>query len=247
MWKEQVGALVVLGGDGTCRDVVTGWPDAPLVAVSTGTNNVFPTAVDATSAGAAAAFVARDAVALVEAADRSKRIRVVIADGDTHVDDVALVDVALADTTFTGARAVRDPSTVRCVIAAFATPASTGLSSVAGRISPLGRFAPGGVLVRLGSGGRRVRVPLSPGSFSTLEVAEVVALAEGEAVELRGPGVLAFDGERDRRISVDAAVAVSVDGSGPWLIDVDRVLRLAAARSLFDARPIDDCAGRDGH
>lgn len=247
MWKEQVGALVVLGGDGTCRDVVTGWPDAPLVAVSTGTNNVFPTAVDATSAGAAAAFVARDAVALVEAADRSKRIRVVIADGDTHVDDVALVDVALADTTFTGARAVRDPSTVRCVIAAFATPASTGLSSVAGRISPLGRFAPGGVLVRLGSGGRRVRVPLSPGSFSTLEVAEVVALAEGEAVELRGPGVLAFDGERDRRISVDAAVAVSVDGSGPWLIDVDRVLRLAAARSLFDARPTDDCGGRDGH
>ncbi|MFZ8916835.1 MAG: NAD(+)/NADH kinase, partial [Ilumatobacteraceae bacterium] len=52
-WKEQVGAIVALGGDGTSRDVALGWPDSPLVAVSTGTNNVFPSAIDGTSAGAA--------------------------------------------------------------------------------------------------------------------------------------------------------------------------------------------------
>ncbi len=62
MWKEQVGAVIALGGDGTCRDVATGWPDVPLIAISTGTNNVFPSAVDGTTAGVAAALVATGAV-----------------------------------------------------------------------------------------------------------------------------------------------------------------------------------------
>jgi predicted polyphosphate/ATP-dependent NAD kinase len=245
MWKEQVGALVVLGGDGTCRNVVTGWPDAPLVAVSTGTNNVFPAAIDATSAGTAAALVARQAVTIDEAADRCKRIAVTIDDGDGPTDDVALVDVALVDSTFTGARAVSDPATVRCVVAAFATPMSTGLSSIAGRIAPLARFAPGGVLVRLGPGGRPVRVPLSPGAFSTISVTDVVPLDPGEPVELGGPGVLALDGERDRRVGAATTIRVAVDGGGPLLIDVERVLRLAAGRSLFDAHP--RAGGADGH
>ena len=41
--RHDAGAVVALGGDGTCRDVAIGWPDAPLIAISTGTNNVFPT------------------------------------------------------------------------------------------------------------------------------------------------------------------------------------------------------------
>ena len=50
MWKQEVGAVVVLGGDGTCRDVATGWPDVPMIAISTGTNNVFPSTIDGTTA-----------------------------------------------------------------------------------------------------------------------------------------------------------------------------------------------------
>ncbi|NDE79383.1 MAG: ATP-NAD kinase, partial [Actinobacteria bacterium] len=45
-WKEQAGAVIALGGDGTSRDVALGWPDAPLIAISTGTNNVYPSAID---------------------------------------------------------------------------------------------------------------------------------------------------------------------------------------------------------
>ena len=54
MREAGCGALVVLGGDGTSRAVARAWPDAPLVPLSTGTNNVFPVAVEATAAGAAA-------------------------------------------------------------------------------------------------------------------------------------------------------------------------------------------------
>jgi predicted polyphosphate/ATP-dependent NAD kinase len=231
MWKEPCGAVVVVGGDGTCRDAVIGWPDIPIVTISTGTNNVFPSAVDGSSAGAAAALIARGAVAINDVAWRAKRIAVRI---DGEVDEIALVEVALIDAAFSGARAVTDPSSVWAVVAAVATPASTGLSSIAGRLHPVDRRDPGGAFVRTGGGGRRVRVPLVPGSFATVEVAEVRALAFGETVELRGPGMLAFDGERDRRLGADAIVTVSIDDGGPLVIDVEATLIRAANAHLFD-------------
>ena len=236
---EQAGAVIVLGGDGTCRDVAIGWPDAPMIAVSTGTNNVYPTSVDATSAGSAAGFVASGAIPLDTVARRSKRVTVRVEGADDAPDDLALVDLALVDTTFVGSRAVLDPLTVRCVVASIATPSSTGLSSIAGRLHPVDRFAPGGVMITLGPAGSPVRVPLAPGTFTTVLVEAVTPLADGEPVALHGPGILAFDGERDRRIGADTVVAASVDLAGPLLIDVDAALIAAAAAHLFE--PLQEC------
>lgn len=235
MWKEDAGALIVLGGDGTCRDVALGWPDAPLIAISTGTNNVYPSAIDATSAGSAAGFVATGAVVQATVCRRSKRITTTIDSGHGIIDDLALVDLAVVDTMFVGSRAVLDPTTVRVVLASTASPATTGLSSIAGRVHPVDRWTPGGVLVRLGAGGRPLRVPLVPGSFTTVEVIEIVPLAEGVRVELRGPGVLAFDGERDRRLGADATVCARVEMTGPLIIDVEATLLAAVGAGLFDA------------
>lgn len=249
MWKECVGALIVLGGDGTCRDVALGWPNAPLIAISTGTNNVYPSPVDATSAGAAAGFVTTGAVDQAAVCRRSKCIATTIAlpSGEV-IDDLALVDLALVDTTFVGARAILDPSTVRIVVASTASPATTGLSSIAGRLLPIDRWTPGGVLIRLGPGGRRLRVPLAPGSFATVEVLDVVPLADGERVDLHGPGVLAFDGERDRWISADTTATASVEMAGPLIIDVESTLLIAARHNLFEAHPAPHAhtEGRDG-
>ena len=235
MWKEDVDVLVVFGGDGTCRDVALGWPDALLIAISTGTNNVYPSPIDATSAGAAAGFVASGAVDTQRVRRQSKRIVTTISSAAGIVDDLALVDLALIDTAFVGSRAVLDPAAVRLVIASTASPATTGLSSIAGRVHPVDRWAAGGVLVRLGRGGRPVRVPLAPGSFTTVDVTEIVPLADGQTVELQGPGVLAFDGERDRRIGDDVRVSARVESSGPIIIDVEAVLLAGAAHRLFDA------------
>lgn len=239
-WKEQAGAVIALGGDGTARDVALGWPDAPLIAISTGTNNVYPSAVDGTSAGAAAGLVASGAVGLDEVGRRSKRIVVHVDDRNGSLDDVALVDVAFIDADFVGARAVRDPHSVTAVVAAVATPASTGLSSIAGRIHPVDRWTKGGVFVRLGAGGRSIRVPLAPGSFTTMNVAEVRSLSEGEAVTLSGRTILAFDGERDVPVGPDGTVTCRVESNGPILIDVERTLTLAAERRLFDNSAGDD-------
>lgn len=235
MWKLDVSALIVLGGDGTCRDVATGWPDAPLIAVSTGTNNVYPSPVDGTSAGAAAGLLATGAIPVGDVSRASKRlvVRVVEADGDT-IEECALVEVAAIRTPFVGARAVTDPTQIDWVMAAIAEPSSTGLSSIAGRIHPVSRSSDDGVLIRLGAGGRQVRVPLSPGTFDTLSVAAVEPVGVGTTVDLGAEGVLAYDGERTTRIRPGAALTVTLSATGPRLIDVPLVLRHAAEAQLFD-------------
>lgn len=239
MWKAGAGAVVVLGGDGTCRDVTIGWPEIPLIPISTGTNNVFPSSVDGTTAGVAAALVATRAVE--STATPAKRVELSIDQPKrgTIEHDAALVEAALIDTSFVGARAVSDPTTIRWVVACIANPGSTGLASIAGRVHPVRRDEAGGVLVRLarpGSPGtRQVRVPLAPGTFATLVVESVEPIDQSTTVELTGGGVLAYDGERTTPVPVGSTVHVAITSSGPRLIDVEATLTVAARRSLFDA------------
>ena len=63
MRKADCGALVVLGGDGTNRTVCQAWLDAPVVPLSTGTNNAFPLMVEATAGRYVADFGALGRVA----------------------------------------------------------------------------------------------------------------------------------------------------------------------------------------
>lgn len=228
LWKNEAGAVVVLGGDGTCRDVAMGWPDVPCVAISTGTNNVFPVSIDATSAGLAAGHIALGEIVVTDVANQAQRIIVkgTTVDGEPF-DDVALVDLALINTTFIGARAVQEPNSIGEVLACIAEPASTGLSSIAGRVMPLDRTEAGGVHVRFGPGGAERRVPLSPGQFSTMHIASVDRIDTCTTVQINGPGVLAFDGERDRRLETGESVVARIERSGPLVIDVSKALKTA--------------------
>ena len=253
MWKQGANVVVTLGGDGTCRDVATGWPQVPLIAISTGTNNVFPTNVDGTTAGVAAALVACGDVDLDEVSRPAKRITVDIDDPGlaTIVHESALVEAALIDVPFVGARAVTDGASIRWVLACIASPASTGVASIAGRVHPVGRDERGGVLIHLGGTSRHVRVPLAPGSFVTVAVDSVRHIALADSIELPGGGVLAFDGERTLPVTANSRITASITQSGPWMIDVDRVLALAARDRRFDrAHPAceaDDATRRDPH
>ena len=249
MWKQTADVVVVLGGDGTCRDVATGWPQVPLIAISTGTNNVFPTAVDGTTAGVAAALIARGDVDLVAVSTVAKRITLHVDDPRAHtiITETALVEAALIDTTFVGARAVTDPAGIRWVVACIANPASTGLASIAGRVYPVSRTAEGGVVIHLvdghlGGGHRHVRVPLAPGSFATLSVAAVEPLADSAPITLAGGGVLAFDGERTLPVSAEATITITVSATGPRVIDTDATLACAARDHRFDLATADDAA-----
>ncbi len=234
--KVDAGAVVVFGGDGTNRDVVGGWPEAPLVPVSTGTNNVFPLAWDATSAGTAAGLVASGAVDVGLVARRAKRILVHVTglDDRPEVHDVALVDVALVAGSFVGSRAVWKADGIRSVVAAIATPASSGLSSIAGRVHPVDRWATAAAVIDLGPGGRCVRLPLLPGTFAAVDVLRSAALAMDQPVVWDGPGVLALDGERTHVLRRGDRATITVRHDGPSVIDVERTLQVAVEARQFD-------------
>lgn len=219
-------AIVIgLGGDGTARDLAAGWPGLPLIALSTGTNNVFPQVLNPTAAGLAAGHVAANHVPLADVTTESKRILVLDDDGNERC---ALVDVALIDTNAVGARAVTDASTVRWVLACIAEPATTGLSTIVAQVGLRSRSDPGALMVEFGADGRAVRAPTSPGSFSTLSVTNVREIDEGTPILLEGSGVLAFDGERE--IALSPGSVATVDRLGPLLIDTARSLRAVAAK-----------------
>lgn len=225
------GALVVLGGDGTHRDVVQGWRDAPIVAVSTGTNNVFPRPMEATLAGHAAGAVASGCVSLPDVSWRAKVIDVEVRRADGSVEhDLALVDVALVDTAFTGSRAVWHGGSLRSIVATIAEPASVGLSAIAAACEPCGRAEPAATWVTLApSGATDVRVPIAPGRYADLTVSRARRLDLGEPVEFAGPGTLSFDGERDVVLAADDRAMLTVHDDGPCVIDVDAAIDEALA------------------
>jgi predicted polyphosphate/ATP-dependent NAD kinase len=224
------GAVITLGGDGTNRAAALGWRDLPLVAVSTGTNNVFPRMIEGTLAGAAAGLVSSGQVPLAQVARQAKTLLVSI---DGEPDDLALIDVVLLDEVFTGAKAMWDPSRLRTVVLARAEPDSVGLSALGGLLHPVSDAMDGGLLVSIGTPGGVVTAPIAPGLYADVPVSAYRPLGEGATVVLEGPGMLAFDGERERRLKPGQFASVSVVRDGPWVIDVQKVLAEAACAGLY--------------
>ncbi len=241
LMREAGCALVLtLGGDGTNRAVAKGWRDVPLVAVSTGTNNVFPAMVEGTIAGAAAGLIASGALALEEVAHGAKTVTVEV---DGEEGDLALVDAVLLREPFVGARAVWHPARLETLVLARADPSAVGLSAIGGLLSPLGDRDDAGLEVTVREGGEPLLVPIAPGLYDVVPVAGVRQLGLGEAVTVEGPGVLAFDGERERTLHAGQAARMRVCRDGPAVVDVALAMRMAACRSLFWLR---DGRGKDG-
>lgn len=232
MRELGVGCVITLGGDGTNRAFALGWLDAPLVAVSTGTNNVFPRMLEGTIAGAAAGLVASGQVTLAEA---SRQVKVVHVRVEGERDDLALIDAVLLDEAFVGARAIWDPSRLRTIVLARAEPSAVGISAIGGLLHPVPESADAGLLVEIGGGGDSVIAPIAPGLYSRVPVSAVREIALDELVEMRGPGMLALDGERERRLGPGLVARLSVRRDGPRVVDVPLVMKLAACRGLFRA------------
>ncbi|MGE5596519.1 MAG: NAD(+)/NADH kinase [Hyphomicrobiales bacterium] len=240
MREAGAAVIITLGGDGTNRAVAKGWLDSPLIAISTGTNNVFPRMIEATVAGAAAGLVASGSVPLEAGSARAKRLRVAI---EGEPDDLALIDVALVDERFVAARAVWMPQTLRTLVLSRANPAAVGLSAIGGLLRPVSRSEPGGLVVQCGEGGRPLMAPLAPGYYDDVCVRSADRLEEGEPVVLEGPGIMALDGEREIVLRPGQRAEVTVLRDGPHVVDVERVLQLAACNGHFWS----DHGERDGN
>lgn len=216
------GVIVTLGGDGTNRAVASACGQVPLVAISTGTNNVFPSTVEGTVAGLAAGIVAAGAVDLDVVAPRAKWVEVRCG----GVEDIALIDVAACRDPFRGTAAIWDPGRVRALVLSRAEPWAVGLSSIGGRLRPLSASEPAGLHVEIGEGGTAVTAVIAPGLVRRVPVRAWRPLELGEPVTLDvGDGIVALDGERELPAHGEAEVRVTA--GGPRLVDVRRVLELS--------------------
>ena len=223
-------AVITLGGDGTNRAFAQGWLDAPLIPLSTGTNNAFPHMQEATAAGAAAALIARGDVPLALVSERAKVVHVAI---QGEPDDLALIDAVATTDRFLGARAIVDPRTWMMAVLTRADPAAVGMTGVAGFALPLPTSCDGGMVMQFATDERPatkvLHAPVAPGQFADVALAATRYVALNEAVHLRGPATLAFDGERERVLKPGQRATFSVRRDGPHVINVRQTLAHAAA------------------
>ncbi|MGE5483930.1 MAG: NAD(+)/NADH kinase [Ignavibacteriales bacterium] len=232
MCSEGCGSIVVLGGDGTCRAVAKGCGPVPLVAVSTGTNNVFPAMVEGTTAGLAAAAVARG---LAPGCYRAKSIILYV---NGRPADLALVDIVITTDAFLGARALWDMSRVKHIVCSMGEPTAIGLSAVAGCLEPVGRREPAGLHLEVSghpSGSRvAVRAPICPGVIQEVHIEGYSKIAPGERVSLgRGPCAVALDGERDHLAGEGDLLEAELSLEGPLVVDVAKALAEAQKAGMF--------------
>ncbi len=227
--------VVVIGGDGTNRAAARAWPDLPVVPLSTGTNNAFPVLVEATVAGAAAGHLALGRCEPEDVTRIAKVVRVTPRDAELP-DDLALVDVLAVDDPYLGSFELFDPATLRLAVLTRADPTAVGFAGVAGLVEPVGPDDEGGLLLRFGPVAdcdRVVRGPTAPGHYDDLGLTEVRRLAEGDEVPVEGPLLLAFDGERKRRLVAGEEVVLTIRRDGPRVVDVAAVMSKAAADGSY--------------
>lgn len=244
MAAEGVGCIVTLGGDGTNRAVAKGCSDVPLMPISTGTNNVFPTMLEGTIAGMAAGLVtcglADEAVRRAPRLDIfCKKVNTSDSAGDhgnaETPDDIALIDVAVYDERFVASRAIWDASKIKEVILTRVEPGSIGLSSI-GAHAPIRVDSPEhGLYLRLGQDGQPVLAPIAPGLLRLVSVAESRPLGPGETVTVKHgqPCVLALDGEREIELRQGATVQLRLNPNGPRVIDARKAIDIAARAGVF--------------
>ena len=257
MAEQGVDCVITLGGDGTNRAVAKGSRDMAMVAISTGTNNVFPVMVEGTTAGMAAGLVASGTVPLEDASVRSKTLAVIV-DGEDR--DIALVDVALSKERFVATRAIWDMNTIYEVFLTRAEPSSIGLSSIGARLEAVSLTDGGGLHYRIadlrqgedeegrphpnplpggegiidGGADVYVRAPIAPGSVPVVGIESWQRLADGQRVAVeRRHSTVALDGERSFSVNPDHLLEIEVRRDGPPVVSVDATLRHAAAAGVF--------------
>ncbi len=234
MLEAGVGAIAVLGGDGTNRLVASICGDVPLMPLSTGTNNVFPAMREATIAGLAAGLVATGQVSPREGCRRNKILRVLV---DGRLRDAALVDLCVSAELFIGSKALWRPDSLEELFVCFAEADAIGLGSIAGLVRPLARDEPRGLRLALGppeTAPRVVRAPIAPGLVLPVGILAIDELEPGVDWPLAATqGVIALDGERELEFRARERVTVRLLREGPLTIDIDRVMHRAAEQGLL--------------
>ena len=233
MRRMEVAAIIVLGGDGTHRVVVSECGSVPIAGVSTGTNNAFPDNREPTITGLAVGLAVTGAVPAKEALVDNKRLEVTI----NGVREIALVDVAVVSERFVGSRAIWKADGFRELFVTFGEPGSIGMSSIVGLLAPLKRSSPFGrrvIFERPETAPFRLMAPIAPGLIEQVGIERVETISFEIPTMLTVPaGTIALDGEREVTFSERDHVCVTLRDAAFRTIDIASCMSHAAAKGRF--------------
>ena len=228
-----VGAIIVLGGDGTCRVVVSQCGSVPVAGVSTGTNNAFPELREPTVTGLAVGLAASGQAPAAEAFSWNKWLEVRV----NERREIALVDIAVVSERFIGARAIWKTANFRDLFVTFGYPDAIGLSSIIGLLAPLDRQTPKGRRARLAplkSAATRLAAPIAPGLIDEVGIAALETLVPDTLYRPEiAAGALALDGERELTFSEADKVSIRLAVDAFRSVNVSACMAWAAGRGLF--------------
>lgn len=235
MERLQVGCLVVLGGDGTSRAVAKGIRDTPIIALSTGTNNVYPDIIEGTAAGIAAAVIASKRCEADKVQHRDKRVEVY---RNGVLLDIALIDAAVSRNIVIGSKAIWKIEDVLMIVATRAHPASIGFSSVAGCKRIVKAKDDFGVCVDLTEKKYKFLAPIAAGVIKTVSMGDERVLKLGEELSYiaQEQGTVALDGEREITFKAGDEIVFMITREGPVRVNIRKALELAHEIGFFTVK-----------
>jgi predicted polyphosphate/ATP-dependent NAD kinase len=230
--KMGASCIITLGGDGTNRAVAKACGDVPLIPVSTGTNNVFPLMMEGTMAGMAAVVAERDCEGHYLKANRRKRINIYKND---ELVDIALVDAAITNDMFVGARALYDSEALSEIMVTVAKPDCLGMSAIAGSVCPVEETEPHGLYVEMGLDGElETWVPMAPGMMKRIRFTKFKKVNPSQRVKISSQeGMIALDGEREVPFKKSDKIEIELSSEGPIVIDIHGSLKAASEEGFF--------------
>jgi len=237
MKELGVDAIVVLGGDGTHRAVVTACGDIPIAGISTGTNNAFPEHREPTITGIAVGLAVMGRVPPDVAFLQNKKIAVTV--GAHH--EIALVDVAVVTERYIGARALWRTETFRELFVTFADPEVIGMSAIAGLLSPVSRHEAHGMHVQLApleEADIVLDTPIAPGYMRDIGIRDFANMEPGIIYRPQiTDGSIALDGERELSFTRDDQVTIELIPNAFRTVNVSGCMQYAARHGLMRMTP----------
>jgi predicted polyphosphate/ATP-dependent NAD kinase len=223
----NVACIITLGGGGTNRVVAKASGDTALLPISTGTNNVFPYMIEGTLAGMAAGILATKDYPRKQTVRQMPRLEVYRNDA---LLDIALIDIVVTDDANVGAKAVWEVDSLKEIFLSRTSPSNIGFSCPGAILGVTQSDGIKGTHIRIGAGGKEVLAPIAPGVIKQVPIASCRQFHSQDAIPIINDSgnMIALDGEREINVYQREKLTIRLNLQGPWVIDVDSVLSVAA-------------------
>ena len=216
--------VIIFGGDGTSRLVSNYLKNIPILAISTGTNNLFPENIDGTVAGIAVGkFVNSDNKKSF--INKTKKIDIFF--GEQYMDS-ALVDIAVTNIPYIGARAVWSMEPVSEIFINKVKPTGIGFSSIGFRLVK-NLKSEESIYIKISKNKNNSKIkfqsPIAPGKIEEIFIDNWKLFKKSEINKIQtNKGTLALDGERRLEFSDKNKANIRINNNGPTCLKIGEIL-----------------------